>query len=116
MGWEEMGVQVEITHAVAGVAKPQKGQKVTVHCTGYVVATGKKFWSTKDPGQQQFAFHIGLGKVIKGWDEGVTQMGLGEHATLTMTPDYGYGPSGFPSWGIPPNADLRFEIELLQIE
>lgn len=59
-----MGVTKEILKEGNGV-KPQKGQKVTVHCTGVVQATGKKFWSTKDPGQQLFSFSVGLGQVIK---------------------------------------------------
>ena len=63
---------------------PTKGQQVTVHCTGY----GKnndlnvKFWSTKDPGQEPFTFAVGLGQVIKGWDESVIGMSLGEKAKI----------------------------------
>ena len=53
--------------------------------------------------------------VIKGWDEGVMGMGLGEISRLTCTPDYAYGPGGFPAWGIQPNSTLVFEIELLRI-
>jgi FKBP-type peptidyl-prolyl cis-trans isomerase len=112
-----MGVTKEISKgAPAGAAKPVKGQTVTVHCTGIVKATGKKFWSTKDPGQTVFSFVIGRGEVIKGWDEGVATMSIGEHATLTCSPDYAYGPNGFPAWGIPPNAVLDFEIELLSVK
>jgi len=97
-------------------AKPQRGQSITVHCTGFVVDNNmKKFWSTKDPGQQPFTFNVGLGQVIKGWDEGFLDMQLGEVARLRMTPDYGYGSGGFPAWGIPPNATLEFEVEILKI-
>jgi peptidylprolyl isomerase len=53
--------------------------------------------------------------IPQGWDEGCLQMKIGEVANLTMTPDYGYGAGGFPAWGIPPNADLKFEIEMLSI-
>lgn len=60
-----MGVEVQTTKPGNGPT-PQKGQTVSVHCTGYVVSTGKKFWSTKDPGQKIFSFQIGLGQVIKG--------------------------------------------------
>ncbi|GMI25428.1 hypothetical protein TeGR_g5251 [Tetraparma gracilis] len=87
----------------------------SVHCTGY----GKNndlsvpFWSTKDPGQDVFSFQIGQGAVIKGWDEGVATMKIGETAQITCTPDYGYGAGGFPAWGIMPNSTLMFEIELL---
>ena len=45
---------------------PRKGDKITVHCTGIVAATNKKFWSTKDPGQEPFSFNVGLGEVIRG--------------------------------------------------
>jgi peptidylprolyl isomerase len=70
--------------------KPSKGQKVTVHCTGY----GKNrdlnepFWSTKDPGQEPFSFHVGNQEVIRGWDESVINMSLGEVAKIRCTPDY----------------------------
>ena len=93
----------------------KKGQLVTVHCTGY----GKdkdlnsKFWSTKDPGQEPFTFKVGLGQVIKCWDEGVLTMKVGEKASLTCSPAYGYGAGGFPAWGIMPNSVLKFEIEVL---
>uniref|UniRef100_A0ACD5Z7F5 Uncharacterized protein n=1 Tax=Avena sativa TaxID=4498 RepID=A0ACD5Z7F5_AVESA len=73
----------------------------------------QKFWSTKDRGQRQFTFTIGLGSVIKGWDEGVLTMQVGEVARITCTPAYGYGASGFPLWGILPNSMLVFEIEVL---
>eukprot|EP01104_Vermistella_antarctica_P018951 TRINITY_DN7213_c0_g1_i1.p2 TRINITY_DN7213_c0_g1~~TRINITY_DN7213_c0_g1_i1.p2 ORF type:complete len:119 (-),score=12.31 TRINITY_DN7213_c0_g1_i1:55-390(-) len=111
-----MGVSKEVIKENPGGASPQKGQEVTVHCTGVVQATGKKFWSTKDPGQKTFSFNIGLGNVIKGWDEGVMSMRVGDHAKLTCSPDYAYGASGFPAWGIPPNAVLIFEIELLSVQ
>lgn len=71
--------------------------------------------STKDAGQEPFAFQVGLGQVIKGWDEGVLGMKLGESARLTCSPDYAYGARGFPAWGIQPNSTLIFEIEVLKI-
>jgi len=76
----------------------------------------KKFWSTKDPGQKAFAFNVGVGQVIKGWDEGFMTMKLGEEARLEMTGDYAYGSGGFPAWGIPPNATLIFDVAILKIE
>nr|ABK22086.1 unknown [Picea sitchensis]ABK24955.1 unknown [Picea sitchensis]ABR17582.1 unknown [Picea sitchensis]ACN40268.1 unknown [Picea sitchensis]ACS31831.1 FK506-binding protein 12 [Picea wilsonii] len=111
-----MGVEKEILRPGNG-PKPRPGQSVTVHCTGYGKNEdlSQKFWSTKDPGQKPFTFTIGQGKVIKGWDEGVLDMQLGEVSRLRCSPDYGYGPSGFVAWGIRPNSVLVFEIEVLSV-
>lgn len=76
----------------------------------------QKFWSTKDPGQKPFTFNVGMGTVIKGWDEGVLDMNIGEVARLECTPDYAYGASGFTAWGIQPNSPLIFEIEVLSVQ
>ncbi|KAK2957131.1 putative Peptidyl-prolyl cis-trans isomerase FKBP12 [Blattamonas nauphoetae] len=93
---------------------PTKGQNITVHCTGYLdKECTKKFWSTKDPGQQPFGFQVGVGQVIRGWDEGFMSMKVGECAVLEMTGDYAYGARGFPQWGIGPNATLWFDVEIL---
>ena len=66
---------------------------MTVHCTGFGKNRdlSQKFWSTKDPGQQPFTFAVGMGQVIKGWDEGVIGMSLGEIAKIHCSPDYAYG-------------------------
>lgn len=111
-------VKEVLVAAPAGARKPKKGQKVTVHCTGYGKNgdLSQKFWSTKDAGQVPFSYNIGLGNVIKGWDEGVMDMGVGEVAKLTCSPEYGYGAGGFEAWGIMPNSTLCFEIEVLSIE
>ncbi|KAL3814383.1 hypothetical protein ACJIZ3_015651 [Penstemon smallii] len=112
-----MGVEKEVLRTGTG-PKPVTGQNVTVHCTGFGKNgdLAKKFWSTKDPGQTPFSFRIGKGNVIKGWDEGVLGMQVGEVARLQCSPDYAYGPSGFPAWGIQPNSPLVFEIEVLSAE
>jgi len=96
--------------------KPDKGQYVTVHCTGYGKNRdmSQKFWSTKDPGQEPFTFRVGMGEVIKAWDESVMTMSIGEIAKVHASPDYAYGASGFPAWGIMPNSELLFEIEVLK--
>ena len=80
---------------------PQRGQTVTVHCTGYGKNNDLRvpFWSTKDAGQKPFSFQLGLGRVIPAWDQGVATMKLGEVARITASPDFAYGASGFPAWG-----------------
>ena len=74
---------------------------------------GTVFDSSRQRGKP-FQFKIGIGKVIKGWDVGVMKMSLGEKALLFIGPDYGYGAAG--NGPIPPNATLKFEVELLRIE
>uniref|UniRef100_A0A7N0TXK2 peptidylprolyl isomerase n=1 Tax=Kalanchoe fedtschenkoi TaxID=63787 RepID=A0A7N0TXK2_KALFE len=112
-----MGFEKEVLRAGSG-PKPRAGQNVTVHCTGFGKDRdlSQKFWSTKDPGQKPFSFAIGKGNVIKGWDEGVIGMQVGEVARIKCTPDYAYGSGGFPAWGIQPNSELVFEIEVLKVE
>lgn len=111
-----MGVVKTILRNGTG-AVPSRGQNVTVHCTGYGKNRDltKIFWSTKDPGQQPFSFQVGVGQVIKGWDEGVLNMQVGEIAKLHCSPDYAYGAGGFSAWGIEPNSELVFEIEVLSL-
>ncbi|XP_058959724.2 uncharacterized protein [Pocillopora verrucosa] len=110
------GVKKEVIKPGNG-RTPHRGATITVNCTGSLnMNPPKKFWSTKDPGQKPFTFQVGLGKVIAGWDEGCMTMSEGEIAKLTIPSHKGYGASGFSSWGIPPNADLLFEIEILSIK
>ncbi|KAM0298514.1 hypothetical protein ACHAPM_008584 [Fusarium culmorum] len=109
-----MGVEKTIIKEGDGPS-PQVGQKVTMEYTGWLQENGtkgKQFDSSV--GRGDFVVPIGVGQVIKGWDEGVTQMKLGEKATLLITPDYGYGPRGFPG-AIPPNSTLIFDVELKKI-
>ncbi|XP_072045098.1 peptidyl-prolyl cis-trans isomerase FKBP1A-like [Amphiura filiformis] len=109
-----MGVEVQKTLEVGGDApQPKKGQTVVVHYTG-TLTNGKKFDSSRDRGKP-FKFPLGEGRVIRGWDEGVGQLKVGERATLTCSPDYAYGERGHPGV-IPPNATLVFDVELLGIE
>ncbi|KAF8894966.1 hypothetical protein CPB85DRAFT_1329819 [Mucidula mucida] len=107
-----MGVTVESLQPGDGATFPKKGDKVTIHYVGTLL-NGSKFDSSRDRGEP-FVTEIGVGKVIKGWDEGVPQLSLGEKAVLTATPDYAYGSRGFPPV-IPANATLKFEVELLKI-
>lgn len=93
-----------------GVASPQKGQTVEVHYTGTLKDNGKKFDSSRDRGSH-FKFKLGVGQVIKCWDEGVAQMSIGQRAILDCSSDYAYGSRG-AGGVIPPNADLLFDVEL----
>lgn len=69
---------------------------------------------SQDPGQEPFTFSVGEGEVIKGWDESVIDMSIGEISKIHCSPDYAYGAGGFPAWGIMPNSELVFEIEVLK--
>ena len=93
----------------------QAGNTVTVHATGVVKQTNKKFWSTKDAGQEPFTYQAGVGGVIKGWDQGCLGMQEGEERELIIPAHEGYGADGFPAWGIPPGGTLNFTIEVLNI-
>ncbi|CAH1164192.1 unnamed protein product [Phaedon cochleariae] len=108
-----MGVQVETISQGDGRTFPKTGQTVVVHYTG-TLTNGQKFDSSRDRGTP-FKFNIGRGEVIKGWDEGVAQLSVGQRARLTCSPDYAYGSRGHPGV-IPPNATLIFDVELLEIK
>lgn len=108
-----MGVENEILKAGDGENFPKQGDELTMHYTGTLADGGKEFDSSVSRGKP-FKFVIGIGQVIRGWDEGVMKMSLGEKAVLKITSDYGYGERGAPG-AIPPNADLNFEVELLAI-
>ena len=92
--------------------QPRAGQTVIVHYTGWLV-DGQKFDSSRDRGQP-FSFPLGQGRVIQGWDEGLASMRVGGKRTLIIPPDLGYGSHG-AGGVIPPNATLKFEVELLEV-
>jgi peptidylprolyl isomerase len=92
---------------------PERGKRVTVHYTG-TLADGKKFDSSRDRGDP-FQFVIGVGQVIKGWDEGVMTMKVGGRRTLIIPAALGYGARGVPGL-IPAGAELHFDVELLGVD
>ncbi|MCH7897829.1 MAG: FKBP-type peptidyl-prolyl cis-trans isomerase [Proteobacteria bacterium] len=112
---EEATLQIEIIKNGYGRAA-EVGDLVTVHYTGWLydeVADdnrGEKFDSSVDSGDK-FQFPLGAGRVIKGWDEGVAGMLIGEKRLLTIPPDMAYGERGAGA-SIPPGATLIFEVEL----
>jgi FKBP-type peptidyl-prolyl cis-trans isomerase FkpA len=93
-------------------AEAMPGQRVTVHYVG-TLTDGSKFDSSRDRGEG-FRFTLGKGEVIRGWDQGVAGMRVGELRKLTIPSTMGYGARGFPPV-IPPNATLVFEVELLTV-
>nr|QSL83338.1 FKBPd-CZ-tvmvS-L7Ae [synthetic construct] len=107
------GVQVETISPGDGRTFPKRGQTCVVHYTG-MLEDGKKVDSSRDR-NKPFKFMLGKQEVIRGWEEGVAQMSVGQRAKLTISPDYAYGATGHPGI-IPPHATLVFDVELLKPE
>ena len=102
--------------AVGDGAEAARGQRVSVHYTGWLDDGGKpgrKFDSSRDRGDP-FAFTLGAGEVISGWDLGVAGMRVGGRRRLVLPPEHGYGRRG-AGGVIPPNATLIFDVELLGV-
>lgn len=110
---DESAVEVEVLSPGDGKTFPKPGDSLSMHYTGTLASTGEKFDSSVDRGEP-FSFQIGVGQVIRGWDVGVMKMSLGEKALLKIPSEFGYGERG-AGGVIPPNADLVFEVELLEI-
>ena len=104
------GLKYVITQEGTGDATPEKGQIITAHYTGKLL-DGSVFDSSVER-NEPFETPIGVGGVIKGWDEAFPQMKKGEKRTLIIPSDLAYGEQGFYDL-IPPNATLVFEVELL---
>ena len=108
----KLGVKYETLKAGDG-PEAKVGQKVRVHYTG-TLDDGRTFDSSRQKGEP-FAFTLGEGKVIRGWDDALRCMKVGEIRRLTLPPEAGYGAIGQPP-NIPPNATLHFVVELLGFE
>jgi len=107
------GLQYEDEEVGSG-PEAKAGQSVSVHYTGWLYENGvqgKKFDSSRDR-NDPFEFSLGAGMVNRGWDEGVAGMKVGGKRTLVIPPDLGYGARG-AGGVIPPNATLKFDVELL---
>ena len=119
MGGQSNITELGSTDAVVGNGNEAvPGRQVTVHYTGWLYEAGRadnkgqQFDSSR--GGEPFAFRLGAGEVIRGWDEGVAGMKVGGRRTLIIPPDLGYGARGAGSV-IPPNATLVFDVELLDV-
>jgi peptidylprolyl isomerase len=110
------GLQIKDIKVGTG-ATPKAGQICVVHYTGWLyqnAAKGKKFDSSHDR-NEPFAFPLGQGQVIPGWDQGVATMKVGGKRSLVIPPELAYGARGVEGV-IPPNATLLFEVELLGVK
>ncbi len=107
----ESGLKYIVLKEGAG-AVPKKGDMVKAHYTGWLV-NGTKFDSSVDRGEP-LKFQVGVGQVIKGWDEALLSMKVGEKRKLTIPGNLAYGKKGYPGV-IPPDATLIFDVELLEI-
>ena len=109
----ESGLHYTVTKEGTGDSTPKVGDSVTAHYKGTLL-NGVKFDSSYDRGEP-FVFQVGLGNVIKGWDEAFLAMKKGEKRTLIIPSDLGYGPRG-AGGSIPANATLLFDVELIAFE
>lgn len=99
----------------SGKGAPLKaGNTVTVHYTG-LLTNGTKFDSSLDR-NEPITFLLGAGRVIKGWDEGLQKLRVGDRATFFIPPQIGYGARGTPDGTIPPNATLIFIVEVVGVK
>ncbi|KZF24192.1 hypothetical protein L228DRAFT_245091 [Xylona heveae TC161] len=105
-------VKVDVTNAVECNRKTERGDTIEVHYRGTLASDGSQFDSSYDRGSP-LSFTVGKGMVIKGWDENLLDMCVGEKRTLTIPPAFGYGDRGVGP--IPPKATLVFETELVGI-
>jgi FKBP-type peptidyl-prolyl cis-trans isomerase FkpA len=113
---------VKIDNVVGTGKEATVGSTVVVNYTGWFykpMATrqrGRKFDSSVDAGREPLEFQLGAGRVIKGWDQGVAGMKVGGKRTLIIPSDLAYGKKGVGGGAIPPDSDLIFDVELLQVK
>jgi len=101
-----------------GETKPMKGQKVGCYYKGHFDNPDGKIFDQLQPksrGSQPLSFKAGNGRVIRGWDEAIMQMTVGQTAGIYIQAPWAYGKKGYPDAGIPPNQDLYFEVTLDRI-
>jgi peptidylprolyl isomerase len=111
----DSGLEYEVLQEGTGKS-PQKGDRISVHYTGWLDENGekgKKFDSSVDRGQP-FVFTVGVGQVIRGWDEGLLLMKEGEKRRLIIPADLAYGSRSVGAI-IPANATLIFDVELIEV-
>ncbi|ORY57907.1 peptidylprolyl isomerase [Pseudomassariella vexata] len=106
-------LKIDVTQEVECERKTQKGDQVEMHYRGTLESNGNKFDASYDRGKP-FSFKLGSGQVIKGWDQGLLDMCIGEKRTLTIPPELGYGNRGMGP--IPAGSTLVFETELIGIK
>merc|ERR1711991_553025 len=109
----ELGIQKDFDPENCS-KKSKTGDTLVMHYTGTLQKDGSKFDSSRDR-NSPFSFKLGAGRVIKGWDQGLQDMCIGEKRTLTIPPELGYGSRG-AGGKIPGGATLVFETELLEIK
>ena len=93
--------------------QPKKGETVVLHYTG-MLTNGVKFDSSRDR-DEPFAFKLGEGRVIKGYDEGLSKLRVGDHAILVIPPNLAYGSRG-AGGVIPPDSTLIFVVEVVDVK
>jgi FKBP-type peptidyl-prolyl cis-trans isomerase FkpA len=120
---QQQGPQVQIIDHKVGTGKEAlPGKTVVVNYTGWFYKPmaknqhGRMFDSSLGPGRQPLDFPLGAGKVIKGWDQGVAGMKVGGKRTLIIPSDLAYGKRGAGDGAIPPDSDLIFDVELLDVK
>ncbi|KAK1982738.1 hypothetical protein LZ30DRAFT_31972 [Colletotrichum cereale] len=106
-------LKIDVTQEVECDRKTKNGDKLTMHYRGTLQSDGSQFDASYDRGTP-FSFKVGSGQVIKGWEQGLLDMCIGEKRTLTIPPELGYGPRGMGP--IPGGSTLVFETELVGID